>query len=295
MEYSETRIYKTAENALRMARKAVPLYSCKYSKRTYTQHQHIAVLCIRVLLRQKLRRTEEMLSNMPHLCQLLELKQVPDFSTMSRAMKRLRSKVLAVMLYLSASALPASGKASIDATGFDRRHCSKHYVKRCRMTLGSMKTTFIVDTRSLMILAIHMTATRRHDTRIIVPLATEARKRFGIKIMPGDKGYDDEDKRRMLRSIGIRPLIKHREFGSINKAQNARIDPVEYHRRSLSETVNSMLKRKYDDTLHTIGYHSQCKEILLMVVVHNIERKISLLSFIQLRISTKPKFFKHLL
>ena len=289
MEYSETRIYKTAEKALQMARKAVPSYSSKYSKRTYTQHQHIAVLCIRVLLRQKLRRTEEMLSNMPYLCQLLGLKQVPDFTTMSRAMKRLKGKVFMVMLCLSASTLPASGKASIDATGFDRRHSSKHYVKRCRMTLGSMKTTFIVDTASLAILAVHMTTTRKHDTRIIEPLVDMAVEDFFIEVLCGDMGYDDRKAREHLRRLGIRPLIPHREFKPVYRAINARMIKADRHQRVKSESVNSMVKRKYDDTLHTKGYHNQCKEILLMAVVHNIERKISLLVFIQGRISTELK------
>jgi hypothetical protein len=61
----------------------------------------------------------------------------------------------------------------------------------------------------------------------------------------------------------------------------------------MSETVNSMVKRKYDDTLHSKGYWSQCKEILLMAVVHNIERKISVFGFIYWRISTEPCFYKH--
>ena len=129
-----------------------------------------------------------MLIQMPRICEAMGLTGVPDFTTMSRAMKRLRSKVLIVLLYMSASTLPASGKASIDDTGFDRRHSSKHYVKRCSMTLGSMKTPLIIDTVTLMILVVHMTATRGHDTRIIVPLATEAKRNSGIKVMPGVRG-----------------------------------------------------------------------------------------------------------
>ena len=287
MKYSETRIYKLGMESRRLAQKVVPAYSSKFSKKTFTQDQHVALLCIKVKIRQKLRETEDMLINMPHICESIGLTQVPDFTTLCKAMKRLKNKVLIVLLYLSASVLPASTKASIDATCFDKRHSSKHYVKRCKMKLGSMKTTFIVDTDTLAILAVHMTVTRKHDSKIILSLVKKARKTFRITVLPADKGYDDKAVRDELRRMGIRPLIKHREFKPIHKAQNKSMISKDYHQRSMSETVNSIVKRKYDDTLHTKSYWNQCKEILLMAVVHNIERNISKISFIYWRMSTK--------
>jgi len=293
MNYSETRIYKIAVESHKLAQKVVPAYSSKFSKKTYTQDQHIAVLCIKAKIRQKLRETEEMLIHTPHLCEAIGLSQVPDFTTMCRAMKRLRNKVLTVLLYLTASVLPVSGKASIDATGFDKRHSSKHYVKRCKMKLGSMKTTFIVDTSTLVILAVHATVTRKHDSKIILPLVHKALKSFRITVLPADKGYDDRTVRDELRQLGIRPLIKHREFKPVDKTNNRRMKSEDYHQRSMSETVNSMLKRKYDDTLHTKSYWNQYKEIMLMAVVHNIERNISYFCFIYWRIATKVTHLRY--
>ena len=277
MKYSETRIYKLAKESQRLAQGVVPEYSSKFSKKTYTQDQHISILCVKVKSRQKLREMEELLINMPGLQDLLGLSSVPDYSTMCRAMKRLRTKILAVLLYLTASVMPSNGKASIDSTSFDKRHSSKHYVKRCKMNLGSMKTTFIIDTDTLLILGVHMTVTRKHDTQIILPLFHDVRKRFRIKVLPADKGYDDQKVRDELRRFGVRPLIKHREYGSLDKAHNARMKKEDYGQRSKTETVNSVLKRKYDDTLHTRSYWNQCKEILLMAVVHNIEKEMTVL------------------
>ena len=293
MKYSETKIFKLAKESRRLAQRAVPAYSSKFSKKTYTQDQHIAVLCIKTKTNQRLRETEEMLLNMPHICEALGLARVPDFTTTSKAMKRLRSRVLVVLLHLSASLISTDGnKASIDATGFDKRHSSKHYVRRIRIKLGSMKTTFVVDTDTLAILAVHATVTRKHDTKIILPLVRKARKSgFMIRVLPADKGYDDKAVRDELRRMGIRPLIRHREFKSIQKAHNKRMIGKDYHQRSLSETVNSMIKRKYDDTLYTKNYWNQTKEILLMCMVHNIERKMvisTITTVIYLRISTKP-------
>ena len=293
MKYSETRVYKIACESQRLAQRVVPAYSNKFSKHTYTQDQHIAVLCIKAMISRRLRDTEELLVNMTHLCEMIGLTQVPDFTTMCRAMKRLRTKVLIVLLYLSACMLPTNGKASIDSTGFDNRHSSRHYVKRCKMKLGSMKTTFIVDTDTLAILNLHATVTRKHDSRIILPLVYKVLKRFRIKILPADKGYDDKAVREELRRLGIRPLIKHREFKPVDKANNKRMNSKDYHQRSMSECVNSMVKRKYDDTLYTKSYWDQCKEILIMAVVHNIERKMSFYCLIWLRIATRPIFINY--
>jgi len=42
-----------------------------------------------------------------------------------------------------------------------------------------------------------------------------------------------------------------------------------------------MLKKKYDDTLHTKEYARQRKEIILMAIVHNIKRKIAFCFIVQ--------------
>jgi IS5 family transposase len=52
-----------------------------------------------------------------------------------------------------------------------------------------------------------------------------------------DKGYDWSDLRSKLRSNGVRPVIKHREFDSLDAAYNARLDDDVYHRRSVVKTV----------------------------------------------------------
>lgn len=52
-----------------------------------------------------------------------------------------------------------------------------------------------------------------------------------------DKGYDWIKFRKHLKEKGVRPVIKHREFSSLEAAHNARIDDDAYHRRSVVESV----------------------------------------------------------
>jgi IS5 family transposase len=90
-------------------------------------------------------------------------------------------------------------------------------------------------------------ASRTHDTRIAPQLTGRNLERF--EALAADKGYDDKTYRNQLRSWGKRPLIKHREFAPADSAANARMDQALYHRRSLVETVISVLKRTYGDAV----------------------------------------------
>jgi len=93
MKYSETRIYKLACEFDKLARKAVSEYSSKFSKRIFTQNQHVAVLCIKAKSMQKLRETEGMLANMQKVREAIGLHRVHDFTTICKAMQRLSAKV----------------------------------------------------------------------------------------------------------------------------------------------------------------------------------------------------------
>ena len=174
MEYSETRILKFARAAYDIAKQSsIKPYSSKFSKKTFTQHQHVAILCIKHKKKLKYRELEEMLMESPRVCEELELNEFPDFTTSNKQFKKFERKVLIILIYLSACLLPRSGKAGIDATCYDRSHNSKHYVKRCKLIIQSMKITFLIDLKHLTILAVHVTASRKHDTQIAIPLVKQ--------------------------------------------------------------------------------------------------------------------------
>jgi IS5 family transposase len=82
-----------------------------------------------------------------------------------------------------------------------------------------------------------MTTTRKHDSKIAPSLIK--RNTGEVAILLGDKGYDDQKIRLLARENGVRPLIKHREFSSLHKAWNARLDADLYGQRSQNETLTS--------------------------------------------------------
>ena len=288
MEYSETKILKFARACYGLVQSAsIKRYSSKFSKRTFTQHQHIAILCIKQKKKLKYRELEEMLMESPRVCEELELKEFPDFTTSCKQFAKFERKVLIILIYLSACLLPRSGRGGIDATCYDRRHNSKHYVKRCKLTIRSMKITFLIDLKHLTILAVHITASRKHDTQIAIPLVKQYEEEFKefLGSLCGDKGYDWTQIREFLKGHGTRSLIPYREFNKKYEYWNSLFNEDDLHQRSKCETVNSMTKRNYGDTLTSKGFYKQFKEVLFIVIVHNIDRSLAV--FI-LRISTEP-------
>jgi IS5 family transposase len=209
---------------------------------------------------------------MPRIRSAIDLGELPSPSALCKAFNRLDMTVWRVLLNLSVTLVPTNGVVSVDASGFDRSHASKHYTKRTKLTIQQLKVTLLVDTRANAILDLHVTTTRKHDSKI-APLLIK-RNTEAVAILLGDKGYDDQKIRALAREEDIRPLIKHREFSSLHKAWNARLDSELYGQRSQSETVNFQLKRKYGAFVRSRHWWKQFRELALACIVHNLDRAI---------------------
>ena len=83
---------RLAEAALATARQALPVYSSKFSRKDFTQHQLFALLALRVFLKQDYRGLEQLLLDWSDLRRALGLKKVPDHSTLQKAEQRLLEK-----------------------------------------------------------------------------------------------------------------------------------------------------------------------------------------------------------
>jgi IS5 family transposase len=268
----KSQILRFTEKAIRLARRVVSRYSSKFSKHRYTLPQHVVLLCLKVRKNTTYRGLLDELIEMPRIRRALGLAELPTPSTLCKAFNRLDMAVWRIILTLSATLLPTSGVVGVDASGFDRSHASKHYTKRAELTIQQLKVTLLVDAKVNAILDLHVTTTRKHDSQIAPSLIK--RNPESIDILLGDKGYDDQKIRRLARQHGVRPLIKHREFTSLHKAWNARLDTDLYGQRSQSETVNSTLKRKYGTFVRSRRWWKQFRELTISCLSHNIDRSL---------------------
>ena len=133
----------------------------------------------------------------------------------------------------------------------------------------------------------HLTTTRKQYTQI----APQLLGRNEMETISGDKGYDDQRLRDMLRRKGVRSLIKHREFKQYDKAANARMDKKLYSQRNMAETANSVIKRRYGDRVRSRKWHHQFREIIVKCIVYNIERAIKSL-VLKIQVICKKVFYK---
>ncbi len=212
------------------------------------------------------------LIEIPRIRRVIGLEELPCHSTLCKAFDRLDMAVWRVLLNLLVTHLPASGVVGIDASGFDRSQASKHYTKRTKLKIQQLKVTLLVDTDVNAILDLHVTTTRKHDSQIAPSLLK--RNTNAVAVLLGDKGYDDHKIRSLAREEGVRPLIKHREFSSLHKAWNARLDADLYGQRSQNETVKSRLKRKFGSFVRSRHWWKQFREITLICLVHKLDKTL---------------------
>jgi hypothetical protein len=191
---SPNRLIKFTEACWVVVSRRVREYSSKYSRKDYTLQQHVAMLCLKIKTKQKYREFVDLLGLMPYICEIIGLDRVPHHTTLDKIFLKLKNLVLAILLTASAGKQNRID-GTIDATGFDRRYASKQYLNRCKMHIKSMKVTFLVNVNDQKIVAVHSTTTRKHDSKIILPLT----KNHRLKSLCADMGYDDSKVRRTLR------------------------------------------------------------------------------------------------
>ncbi|WP_186007760.1 IS5 family transposase [Halanaeroarchaeum sulfurireducens] len=231
---------------------------------------------LREYLGQSYRRLLDVLHEMPGIVAKFDLSvdEMPDFTTVCTRKQDLEMRIWRVLLRLSADLQETGEVKAIDATGLDRVSASQHYANRTNYTFRSVKTTALIDCETSMILDIHCSMTQPHDTQIGWQVMKQNLHR--VETLTVDKGYDWDEFRRYLRKEGVRPVIKHRGFSSLDAAHNARIDDEIYHRRSVVESVFASLRRRFDDTIRARTWFGQFREIVLKAAVKNIEAAIRL-------------------
>jgi len=106
----------------------------------------------------------------------------------------------------------------------------------------------------------------------------EAKGRARIGTLLADADFDGEWIHEYVRSYAIRTLIPPERgrpsdkppAGSWRRRMKRRFDREKYGQRWQTETVNSVIKRRLGSAFGSRGYWSQCREIILRVITHNV-------------------------
>jgi IS5 family transposase len=230
----------------------------------------LTLQALRVELGKSYRQTVDLLSEMPGILEEIGLTRLPHYTVLRDWFENISMETYRA--FLGESAEKRTGHAAIDSTGFDRDQPSRHYAQRAHYRVRSLKVTALVDVKTLYVFDVHCTTTKKHDAKIGPQVAR--RNAEDLRSLAADRAYDGKPFRDDLRGDGIRPLIKHRIYSSLDHAHNARLSSRWYNRRWMVETVFSSIKRTLGSAVRARSWHLEFREMVLKCAVYNLRRTV---------------------
>lgn len=280
--------------ALATAERALPLYSHRHSPKKFTQHQLFACLVLKNFLKTDYRGVVAHLADCPSLREVLSLEQVPHYTTLHKATRRLLAsaqvkRLLDATIRVQCGRKRRVPRAAIDSTGLECSCASGYFVRR-RAAVGTAwktvvyhhypKLSVVCDVETHFLLAFQ--AGRGPNAVDVVefqPLLVEALTRVRLTRVAADAGYDSEANHRFAREAchvrSIIPPTRGRPTdkpatGRYRRLMQTRFDVEAYHDRPQVETVISMIKRRQGAHVRGVTYWSQCRDLRLKVLTHNV-------------------------
>ena len=144
-----------------------------------------------------------------------------------------------------------------------------------------MRVSVVCDCHNHLILSAITTRGPSPDVNQFVKTLKPAVDTYDIKHILADAGYDSEANHRYAREKcnitstippkhGRPTLIPKPCKGKYREIMRINFDKEIYGQRWQVETVFSMIKRNFGDTINARKYWAQCREMMLLVLTHNI-------------------------
>ena len=283
---AEVGLVKFAAVALEIASAAVPRYRTSRSKHVFTQPQLLALLLLMRYEDWTFREAEVRLKEHSDLRQALGLVRVPDHTALYKFMRRLDERVLDGALEQTVRLMPPppSGGAvvAVDTTGLEACSVSTYFVRRFggeRSYKHFLTYGAAVDTRTLTIRAQTVSRGPGGDSKLL-PVLVKAALRCGpVGVVVADAGFDSHANHRFIREkTGALSVIRPGKGRPGDGAHGVRAEMKSsfpkkvYGRRSLIETVFSMIKRKLSPRAPGRLEATRRLQALLLGVAFNVYR-----------------------
>jgi len=272
----------SCQNAIRLA--GVPEYSSRYSRKNFTQHQLLTLLLLKEYLGARYRAFTDLIEITNIIQEQLQLNEIPHYSTLCKFSKRVPATILNQLFRKACSFMTGwknvTSVVAIDSSGFTPDLASTYYSVRTEKTRHDyLKTTISVDSDHISLLSFHVTRSRCHDARIapIILRASHRMKKSKYYVM--DKAYDSEQIHQTIHEdLESQSMIPIRDWhasyvsGKYRQIMASSLNKKIYGRRNMAETVFSILKRRFGETLHSRSFRQQVKEIKLKCIIFSIDR-----------------------
>jgi hypothetical protein len=279
------------------AQRSLPAYSHLKSPKKFTQPQLVACLVLKEFFKTDYRGIMEILADSSDLREVLEMEEVPHYTTLQKAAHRFTKKRVITKLLQQSIAVAGEAKilprtlalAAIDSTGFESHYTSTYFVSRKQRALHASgyqttvysrfpKVGIVVDTASLLVLS--GIPSRGPSPDILhFRTALKAASHVCIRRIAADAGYDAEHAHAFAREeLGMTSIIPNRigrpttklPSGKYRREMALHFDTKRYGQRWMVETVNSIVKRLLGSFLRARTYWSQMREMMLRLFTYNV-------------------------
>ena len=251
-----------------------PKYLTKFSKKTFTVSQIIVLKTLKEVMNKSYDGLVDFLEDFAVIGDILELKRIPDPTTILKYGRRIDLKIVENTIHKSSQSNKHT--IAIDATGFENHHASKHYCRTINIKFSRrkyVKLSIAMDTDSQLICSHKSRVAPANDTKDFIPLLKKI-KQGKIKMVCADKGYDSKKNRFFVyKKLNAIPNIPKRKITGANYLTKM-YDERTYHQRSKSETVFSVMKKLFGSWLKSKKLKTQKLEIAYKCLAYNIRRQV---------------------
>jgi len=249
-------------------------YLTKFSKKTFEVRQIITLKALKEILNKSYDGLVDFLEDFPIIGSLINLKRIPDPTTILKYSRRIGIKRIENTIYKTSKSTKQI--IAIDATGFENHHASKHYCRTINIKFSRrkyVKLSIAMDTKTQLICSHKSRIAPANDHKDFIPLLKKIASNR-IKEVCADKGYDSKKNRRFVyHKLKAKPNIPKRK--TTGKSYLTKMyDETTYHQRSKSETVFSVIKKLFGSWMKSTKMITQRIELAYKCLAYNIRRQV---------------------
>jgi hypothetical protein len=288
-----------AKNILKALRiRDVRLYGSKFSKKTYTLHQHIVLLALREFNKGiGFRLLCLILPDYAPLLQFLGLSQIPHFTTLHKVSKRLEGTIVEGIFL--GFARKSMFRAGIDSTGLSLQHSTYYYEQRLEHFRKAKKgkpgrpkkprrkkhqySSFFADLDGRIILATKLLRGKKSDNKMMIPTINKAKELFcRIISNDADRGYDAEYNHKYNNEImKVHDFIKLKNIDvpvmrtkgenrkKAKKAMRKKIGRPRKNHRNKIESIIFVLKKIFGEHISATSAEGQRQQTRFRIIAYN--------------------------
>ena len=210
----------------------------------------------------------------------------PSFSSVNRYIADpALAPIITELIEESAAPLAAvEPHIAVDSSGFSTCRFDRwfdHKWGKEKSKRQWLKAHIAVGVQTNIVTAVEVTPSNANDSPMLPGLLDRTAQRFTIAEVSADKAYPSEANLRHIEGYGARPYIPFKSNATGQRSPRLRrlyaffvLHEAEfnahYHKRSKAETVFSMVKGKFGDSVKAKSEAGQVNEVLLKFLCHNL-------------------------